>query len=64
MKRKRLFISRAIKVKVIKETANKVTIRLKSANRKMHVNRKDFEKRVKDGLYEIINKNEFQMSEA
>lgn len=59
-----MFDNRKIKVKIIKQTANRVTILLKSANRKMHVHKKDFEKRVKDGLYEIINEKKYQPREA
>lgn len=46
--------ARSIKVKVVKETSSTVTIKLMSLNRKMPVPREDFEKRVKQGLYEVV----------
>ncbi|HKK79245.1 MAG TPA: hypothetical protein VJ933_06430 [Phaeodactylibacter sp.] len=46
--------NRSIKVKVLKETSKTVTIRMTTLNRKMPVPRKEFEKRVEDGLYEVI----------
>jgi hypothetical protein len=51
-------IQRSIKIKVVKETAKTVTIQFLSLNRKMPVPRKDFEKRVETGLYEIVNEEE------
>lgn len=45
----------SMKVKVIKENANRVTIKLIMANAKMPVSRDEFEKRVKDGVYEVVN---------
>ena len=47
--------TRTIKVKIIKETSTKVTVQFLSLNRKMPVDRKDFEKRVEEGLYEVVN---------
>lgn len=44
----------SMKVKVIKENANRVTIKLIMANTKMPVPRDEFEKRVKDGVYEVV----------
>lgn len=44
----------SMKVKVIKENANRVTIKLIMANAKMPVSREEFERRVKDGTYEVI----------
>ena len=41
-------------MEVVKKTANKVTIKLKSANRIMRIDKTDFEKRVKEGMYEIV----------
>ena len=38
----------------MKETSKTVTIRMTTLNRKMPVPRKEFEKRVEDGLYEVI----------
>lgn len=46
---------RSIKVKVLRETSKTVTIQLMSLNRKMPVPRKDFEKRVENGLYEVVD---------
>lgn len=43
-----------MKVKVVKETSSTVTVHFMSLNRKMPVPRKDFEKRVKSGLYEVV----------
>lgn len=47
--------ARSIKVKVIKETSSTVTIKMISLNRKMPVPKEDFEKRVKQGLYEVVS---------
>ena len=47
--------SRSIKVKIVKETSNTVTIKLLSLNRTMPVPKEDFEKRVEKGLYDVIN---------
>ena len=47
-------MTRAIKVKVEKENAKKVTLRFLSSNSRMPVTKEDFEKRVKDGMYEVI----------
>ena len=46
--------ARSIKVKVVKETSNTVTIKLLSLNRTMPVAKEDFEKRVSQGLYEVV----------
>lgn len=51
----KLFIMRPIKVKVVKETNKKVTIRLISLNRNMPISKDDFEKRVKDGTYIVTH---------
>lgn len=45
----------SMKVRVIKENANRVTIKLIMANSKMPVSREEFEKRVKDGVYEVVS---------
>lgn len=50
--------NRSIKVKIVKETSRKVTIKMMSLNRAMPVPREDFERRVKNGLYEVINLEE------
>jgi hypothetical protein len=47
--------TRSIKVKIIKETSSTVTVKFLSLNRKMPVPRKDFEQRVEEGLYEVVN---------
>jgi RNase P/RNase MRP subunit p29 len=47
--------SRSIKVKIVKETSNTVTIKLVSLNRTMPVPKEDFEKRVEQGLYDVVN---------
>ena len=49
---------RSIKVKIVKETTSTVTVHFMTLNRKMPVPRKDFEKRVKSGLYEVVNATE------
>lgn len=46
---------RPIKVKIVKETNKKVTIRLISLNRNMPISKEDFEKRVKDGTYVVTH---------
>ncbi len=46
--------TRSIKVKIIKETSSTVTVQFISLNRKMPVPRQDFEKRVEQGVYEVI----------
>ena len=47
-------MQRSIKVKVLKETSSTITVHIMSLNRKMPVPRKDFEKRVASGLYEVV----------
>lgn len=47
-------IQRSIRVKVVRESANTVTVRLMSVNREMPVRRADFEERVSSGLYEVV----------
>lgn len=47
-------MERTIKVKIISETPQRITIRIISLNRKMPVAREDFEERVKSGLYEVV----------
>ena len=46
---------RSIKIRKIKETKSRVTIHLVSVNRKMHVAKKDYKKRVESGLYEVVS---------
>ena len=55
---------RSIKVKKIKETKSRVTIHLLTVNRKMHVPKKDFKKRVESGLYEVVNAEPEESEEA
>jgi len=45
---------RAIKVKVVKETASKVTLHFLTLNRKMPVTKEEFKQRVENGLYEVV----------
>ena len=45
---------RSIKVKVEKQNPTKVTIRFLSSNSQMPVPIEEFEKRVKDGSYEVV----------
>lgn len=44
----------SIKVEVVKESSKTVTIRMPTLNRKMPVPRKDFEKRVESGFYQVV----------
>ena len=44
-----------IKIKVVKENAKTVTIKMISSNRSMPVPRPEFEKRVEQGIYVIVN---------
>ncbi|MCB9265319.1 MAG: hypothetical protein H6558_09865 [Lewinellaceae bacterium] len=53
-------VNRSIRVKVLKETSKTVTIRFMTLNRKMPVPRKDFEKRVENGLYEVVGDYELE----
>lgn len=46
---------RSIKVKVLKETKSKVTIKFMSLNRKMPVPKEEFEARVEEGVYDVVN---------
>ena len=46
---------RSIQVRVVKETSKSVTIHLVSLNRKMPVPKSDFEERVENGEYEVLN---------
>ena len=46
---------RSIKIKVVDESPKRVTIRCISLNRKMPVPREEYEKRVKEGVYEVID---------
>ncbi|MCO6492192.1 MAG: hypothetical protein J5I98_27490 [Phaeodactylibacter sp.] len=54
-------VNRSIRVKILKETSKTVTIRFMTLNRKMPVPRQDFEKRVKNGLYEVVG--DYEMAE-
>lgn len=48
-------MDRSIKVKITKETSKSVTVHFVSLNRSMPVSRKEFEKRVEKGLYQVIS---------
>ncbi|MFT4759343.1 MAG: hypothetical protein ACI9XO_002016 [Paraglaciecola sp.] len=45
----------SIKVRIIKETTNRVTLRFMSTNSQMSVLRDEFEKRVNEGTYNVLN---------
>ena len=45
---------RSIKIRVVKESAKTVTIRMLSLNREMPVPKAEFEKRIESGMYEIV----------
>lgn len=47
-------MQRTIQVQVLNETNSRVTIKFLSSNSKMPVMRDAFEKRVKDGIYEVV----------
>lgn len=53
-------VNRSIRVKILKETSKTVTIRFMTLNRKMPVPRQEFEKRVENGLYEIVGEYELE----
>lgn len=46
---------RSIKVKVLKETKTKVTILLRSLNRKMIIPKEKFIERIERGEYDVLN---------
>ncbi len=48
-------MDRSIKVKVLKETKSKVTLKFMSLNRKMPVEKSTFMERVEMGVYTVIN---------
>jgi hypothetical protein len=45
---------RSINIRVLKEDKNYVTIKLTSANSKMRVSKKEYEKRLENGLYALV----------
>lgn len=45
----------SIRVRIIKETSNRVTLRFMSTNSQMSVLRDEFEKRVESGIYNVLN---------
>ena len=47
--------NRSIDVEVVKETSKTVTIKFLSLNRKMPVPKAEFEKRVQNKLYNVVN---------
>ncbi len=53
-------VNRSIRVKVLKETSKTITVRFMTLNRKMPVPRKEFEKRVENGLYEVVGGYELE----
>ena len=53
-------VNRSIRVKILKETSKTVTVRFMTLNRKMPVPRQDFEKRVENGLYEVVGDYELE----
>ena len=55
--------NRSIKVKIVKENARTVVIKMLSLNRSMPVPKKDFEQRVESGLYEIVNQEVLSVEE-
>ncbi|MEZ5039000.1 MAG: hypothetical protein R2828_03885 [Saprospiraceae bacterium] len=50
-------MERTIKIRVVRETNSNVTVHFISLNRKMPIPKKDFEKRVANGVYEVIGEN-------
>lgn len=55
--------NRSIKVKIMKENARTVVVRLVSLNRTMPVQKKEFDKRVENGMYEVVKENESSLAE-
>ena len=55
--------ARTIKVEVVKQTSSTVTIKMISLNRNMPVPKEEFEKRVKQGLYEVVNQPQEEENE-
>ena len=47
-------MQRSIQVRVLSESNSRVTIKFISSNSKMPISKTDFDKRVKDGIYEIV----------
>ena len=47
-------MNKNINVKIVKENARTVTIKMVSVNRNMPVPKSEFDKRVKQGLYNIV----------
>lgn len=45
----------SIQVKIVKETAKSVTVKLLSVNRNMPVPKAEFEKRLKNGTYKVVD---------
>ena len=48
-------MNRKIEIKVIKENSRTVTIKMMSVNRSMPVQKSDFENRIEESLYEVVN---------
>ena len=49
-------MSRSIKVRIVKETSNTVTVYMVGLNRKMPVPKAEFDERVASGLYEVVER--------
>jgi hypothetical protein len=49
-----LIMQAGMRVRVIKENGKRVLLKLIMANTQMPVSREEFEKRVKDGTYEVV----------
>lgn len=47
-------MQRSIKVRIIKETPSKVTLRFITLNRTIPIPRADFDERVASGLYQLV----------
>lgn len=44
-----------VKIKILKHTTNKVTIKLLSVNRKMHLRKEKFLTQLNQGVYSVLN---------
>ena len=56
-------MSRSIKVRIIKETSNTVTVYMVGLNRKMPVPKAEFDERVASGLYEVVERKSAKPAE-
>ena len=48
-------MERSLKVRIIKENSSKVTVYFLALNRKMPIPRAEFDERVAQGMYEVVN---------